>query len=75
MTNFDFRAYHVRSINAHDEAERAALNQELKDLYASLSEAERVVFNEQLQVFLVKQYKSLHSDYQAIKESGTLDQP
>ena len=70
---FDFRKYHIRSINAADEAEKAAINHELKDLYESLSAAEKVGFNEQLQSFLVKQYKNISADYEAIKESGALN--
>jgi hypothetical protein len=31
--NFDFRKYHVRGINAQSDAEKAAINQELKDVY------------------------------------------
>lgn len=69
----DFRKYHVRSINAANEAEKAAINQELKDLYESLSEAEKVEFNEQLQAFLMNQYKTLSADYQAVKDSGALN--
>lgn len=75
MPNFDFRAYHVRSINAQNEAERAAINQELKALYASLPEADKAAFNEQLQQFLLKQYQTLSTDYQAVKDSGALDSP
>jgi hypothetical protein len=70
---FDFRKYHIRSINATNEAEKAAINQELKDLYESLSTEEKVVFNEQLQGFLMQQYKNLNGDYQAVKDSGVLN--
>lgn len=70
---FDFRKYHLRSINAADEAERAAINQELKDLYETLSESEKKEFNEQLQAFLIQQYQTLSSDYQAIKDTGALN--
>ena len=70
---FDFRKYHVRSINAANEAEKAAINQELKDLYESLSEADKIEFNEQLQMFLMNQYKTLGTDYQAVKDSGALN--
>jgi hypothetical protein len=70
---FDFRKYHVRSINAANKAEKEAINQELKDLYESLSAEEKVVFNEQLQAFLMNQYKTLGTDYQAVKDSGVLN--
>ena len=36
MTQYDFRKYHIHSINAATDAERAAINQELKDLYEAL---------------------------------------
>jgi hypothetical protein len=71
--NFDFRKYHIRSINAANEAEKAAINQELKDLYESLSAEDKATFNEQLQAFLMKQYNTLGADYQAVKDSGTLN--
>lgn len=64
---YDFKAYHQRSIHAATEAERAAINQELKDLYASLPEAEKADFNAQLQTFLVREMGRLKSDYEAVK--------
>ncbi|OZI07817.1 hypothetical protein BWI93_12685 [Siphonobacter sp. BAB-5385] len=63
---FDFKSYHIRSINASDE-ERAVINQELKDLYASLSPEDKAIFNEQLQTFLVKEMANIGSEYAAIK--------
>lgn len=63
---FDFKSYHIRSINASEE-ERAVINQELKDLYASLSPEDKATFNEQLQTFLVKQMANIGSEYAAIK--------
>jgi hypothetical protein len=70
---FDFRKYHYRSINAANDQERAALNQELKDTYETLSDADKVVFNEQLQAYLMQQYKTIGSDYEALKEGGVID--
>ncbi|RIV27456.1 hypothetical protein DYU11_03885 [Fibrisoma montanum] len=64
---FDFRKYHIRSINAADDAERAAINQELKDLYASLSDADKADFNEQLQAFLAREVGRIKSDYESVK--------
>lgn len=64
---YDFKAYHLRSIHAADDAERAAMNQELKDLYASLPDAEKAGFNEQLQTFLVREMGRLKSDYESVK--------
>lgn len=71
--NFDFRKYHVRGINAATEAEKAAINQELKDLYDALSEEDKKAFNEQLQVFLMTQYKIIGDDYQALKDRGAFN--
>ena len=68
--NFDFRKYHIRAINARDEAEKAAINQELKDLYDSLSETDKKAFNEELQKFLVSQYKAIGDEYEALKKGG-----
>ncbi|MFD2932497.1 hypothetical protein [Spirosoma flavum] len=67
MTQYDFRKYHYRSINAATNAERAAINQELKDIYASLSDAEKDEFNSQLQTFLAKEAGRLKSDYESVK--------
>ncbi|MDF7820306.1 hypothetical protein P1X15_21980 [Runella sp. MFBS21] len=71
--NFDFRKYHVRAINARDEAEKAAINQELKDLYDSLSETDKKVFNEELQKFLVSQYKAIGDEYESLKKGGAFN--
>jgi hypothetical protein len=67
MPEIDFKKYHLRSINAHSDEERAAINQELKDLYASLSEADQTAFNEQLQTFLSKEVGRLKSDYESVR--------
>ncbi|GAB4026545.1 hypothetical protein [Spirosoma gilvum] len=69
MSQYDFRKYHYRSINATNDAERAAINQELKDLYASLPEDEKEEFNRQLQTFLAKEMGRLKSDYESVKGS------
>lgn len=66
MNPFDFKAYHQRSIHATAE-ERAALNEELKDLYASLSAEDQKTFNEQLQTFLIREMGRLRTDYEAVK--------
>ncbi|GAB4007606.1 hypothetical protein GCM10028808_11750 [Spirosoma migulaei] len=63
----DFRKYHYRSINAADDAERAAINQELKDLYNSLPDNEKEAFNRQLQTFLAKEMGRLKSNYESVK--------
>lgn len=64
---YDFRKYHIRSINAADDAERAAINQELKDLYASLPDEDKKEFNQQLQTFLAKEMGRIKSDYESVK--------
>ncbi|GAB3897376.1 hypothetical protein GCM10028825_44870 [Spirosoma agri] len=64
---YDFRKYHYRSINAINDTERAAINQELKDLYNSLPDAEKEDFNRQLQTFLAKEMGRLKSDYESVK--------
>ena len=66
---YDFRKYHYKSINAANDAERAAINQELKDLYASLPEEEKDNFNRQLQLFLAKEMGRLKSNYESVKGS------
>ena len=67
MLQYDFRRYHVRSINAADDAERTAINQELKDLYASLSGYNKDEFNRQLQAFLANEMGRIKSGYESVK--------
>ncbi|ADB40945.1 hypothetical protein [Spirosoma linguale] len=67
MPQYDFKKYHYRSINAATDAERAAINQELKDLYNSLPDAEKDDFNSQLQTFLAKEMGRLKSNYESVK--------
>lgn len=64
---YDFRKYHYRSINAATDAERAAINQELKELYESLPDEEKIEFNNQLQTFLAKEMGRLKSGYESVK--------
>lgn len=71
--DFNFKKYHTRSINASSAEERAAINQELKDYYASLSEAEQHEFNSQLQTFLAREMGRLKTDYEAIKAGGMME--
>lgn len=71
--DFDFKKFHYRSINAHSEEEKAAINQELKDLYETLNEEEKAAFNAQLQNYLIQQYKTIGSDYEALKEGGAFN--
>jgi len=65
--DFDFKKYHVRSINAASAEERAAINQELKNFYASLNVEEQEEFNKALQTFLAREVGRLKTDYEAIK--------
>lgn len=70
MPQYDFRRYHIRSINAASDAERTAINQELKDLYTSLPDDEKADFNQQLQAFLSKEVGRIKSDYESMKPSS-----
>lgn len=72
MPEFDFKRFHIRSMNAGSDEERAQINQELKDLYSSLSEEDKSIFNEQLQKFLAREVSRIKSDYESIQG---LDQP
>ncbi len=67
MTDYNFRRYHIRSINAPTDADRAAINQELKEVYAALSDEEKDAFNRQLQVFLSTEMGRIKSNYESIK--------
>lgn len=66
--DFDFKSYHLRAINAGSETEKLAINQELKDFYASLSKDDQRLFNIELQKYLMHEVGRLGSDYEAIKD-------
>ena len=65
--DFDFKKYHIRSINADSAEERATINQELKNFYASLNVEQQEEFNKTLQTFLAREMGRLKTDYEAIK--------
>ncbi|MBO0930715.1 hypothetical protein [Fibrella aquatilis] len=67
MITYDFKTYHTRSINAATPAERAAINQELKDLYAALPPDEQASFNQQLQTFLAQTVGRIKSDFESVR--------
>lgn len=69
MTTYDFKTYHTRSINAATADERAAINEELKAVYANLPDEEKEAFNTQLQTFLAREMGRLKSDYESVKGS------
>ena len=71
MPEFDFKRFHIRSMNAGSDEERAQINQELKDLYASLGEEDKKIFNEALQHFLTKEVGRIRSDYESINGLGS----
>ncbi len=70
MKEFNLKSYHIRAMNASSEAEKAAINQELKDLYETLSVEDKKDFNEQLQTFLIKEMATINSFYQSTKEEN-----
>ena len=70
MKDFNLKSYHIRAMNASSETEKAAINQELKDLYETLSTEDKKDFNEQLQTFLIKEMATINSFYQSAKEEN-----
>lgn len=68
MSQFNFKSYHVRSMNASTEEEKARINQELKEVYASLSSEEQAIFNAELQTFLINELGAIQSMVQAAKD-------
>ena len=54
-------------IPAETEEEKRQINQELKNLYDSLTPEEKQRFNLELQTFLMTEVGRLGSDYEAIK--------
>jgi len=63
MGKFDFKKYHVRAMNVSTETEKAEINKELKEYYNSLEEADKAIFNEELQSFLIKEMANIKSVY------------
>ncbi len=57
----------MRAANAATQEEKLAINQELKDLYASFSDEEKKEFDHGLDAFLAKENARLKADYEAIK--------
>ncbi|MCD8539547.1 MAG: hypothetical protein LRY55_07090 [Leadbetterella sp.] len=66
MGSFDFKKYHVRAMNATSETEKAQINRELKELYETLDDESKKIFNEELQAFLLKEYAAINSMYTGI---------
>ena len=64
---FDFKSFHLRSIHAESDQDRALINVELKNLYDSLTPDDKQIFNLELQKFLMNEVGRLGSDYDAIK--------
>jgi hypothetical protein len=67
---FDYKKYQMRAANAATIDEKRAINQELKDLYATFSEEEKKTFDIGLEAFLNQEKANLEAHYQAIKSSG-----
>jgi len=69
---FDFKSFHLRSIHADSDQDRALINVELKNLYNSLTAEEKQNFNLDLQKFLMTEVGRLGSDYEAIKNQAPI---
>lgn len=67
INNFDYKSYQIKHANASTLAEKQALNLELKQIYAALSEDDKLIFNKGLTAFLATETNRLGSDYEAIK--------
>lgn len=63
MNKFDLKKYHVKAMNAQNEEEKASINIELKEYYATLSEEDKTIFNEELQSFLIREMANIKSVY------------
>jgi hypothetical protein len=68
--NFDYKKYQMRHANASSNEEKLAINQELKDLYATFSKEEKIAFDKGLDEFLMKEKASLEAQYHAIKNEN-----
>lgn len=56
-------------MNAANEAQKLAINMELKEFYATLLEDEKEAFNEELQSFLIKEMGKIKSVYDGVNPS------
>ena len=52
---FDYKKYQMRHANASTNEEKLAINQELKDLYATFTKEEKIAFDKGLDEFLKKE--------------------
>ena len=68
--NFDYKSYQIRHANASNNEEKAAINLELKELYNSLTIEDKIVFDNGLDAFLIKEKNNLYSQYQAITKEN-----
>lgn len=57
-------------MNAETEAEKAAINKELKMYYEGLSDEDKAAFNDELQTFLIKEYANMKAVHDAVKGGG-----
>lgn len=57
----------MRAANAATNAEKLAINQELKDLYSTFSADKKKTFDLGLEKFLKQENEKLKADYEAIK--------
>ena len=53
-------------MNAENEQEKAAINQELKIFMKHFRQKKKLFFNEELQTFLMKEYKNISDSYGAV---------
>ncbi len=71
LEKFDFKSYHIRAMNAQTEEEKTLINQELKSLYAGLSDNQKKEFNLQLESFLIKEYANIKSVTDGIQSGNS----
>lgn len=67
--SFDFKKYHIRAMNAVNEAEKVAINLELKAYYESLPDEEKETFNTELESFLIGEMRKIKSVYEGVNPS------
>jgi hypothetical protein len=67
---FDYKKYQMRAANAATSEEKLAINQELKDLYASFSVEKKKAFDLGLEIFLNAEKNKLEAQYRTIKNGN-----
>mgnify|MGYP006163059593 CR=1 FL=1 len=69
MAKYNFKAFHIRSMNSSTEEEKKSINQELKDLYANLSPLEHDDVRNYYSTKSIYQFGTWYDEIKSIKNA------